>query len=447
MTASQYLLDTSREYAIYVCHTRAIPFVGDGLKHGQMIALWLLRDRADKIKTIALSGLMAFTRLYVHGDASANNLIGFLAAPYKNNVPLIEGLGEFGSRVSPDAIGAPRYTEVRRSRAAQAFLYNDLDILPLQDNYDGSNKQPKHFLPLIPIVLLNGVTGIAVGWSTNILPRSLKTLIEGTKQALLGHSIKLTKPNFERYDITVTQTGHNQWELGGRATVRDASTVQIRELPPGLTIEGFRRRLTEMEDAGQIQSYVDRSTDTIDIVVKMVRGTVSQWQETDAIEFFKLTERITERIVVIDWDGTAIRTYADAEALITDFVVWRLDWYTKRFEFFRRRDKAELTFWLALKALFDAKFPERLGSFADRDALQADVVSTVGFDLDEPQINRIVNLPTYRWTRHFLKEIEAKIASIELDIKNYESILSDPVQLRQIYLNELDTLRHLRLGD
>src|SRR4051812_32791285 len=73
MNPSKYLLTSSREYAIYVCRNRAIPYVGDGLKHGQMIALWLLRHRADKLRTFALSGLMAFERLYVHGEVSAND--------------------------------------------------------------------------------------------------------------------------------------------------------------------------------------------------------------------------------------------------------------------------------------------------------------------------------------------------------------------------------------
>src|ERR1700677_2470176 len=126
---STYIRDSSRSYSIYVCSNRAIPSVVDGLKHVQRIALWLMRDKADKVKTVALSGLCAFHKLYVHGDVSCNNAIGLLAAPYCNNVPLLSGHGAFGSRISPvEGIGAARYTSVSRSKAAQAFLYNDLDI-------------------------------------------------------------------------------------------------------------------------------------------------------------------------------------------------------------------------------------------------------------------------------------------------------------------------------
>ena len=447
MSSSQYLLDTSREYALYVCENRAVPQVTDGLKHGQRMALWVLRHRADKLKTIALTGLLAFERLYVHGDVSCSNAIGLLAAPYKNNVPLIEGLGEFGSRVSPDAIGAPRYTECRRSKAAQAFLYNDLDIVPLEDNYDGSTKQPKHFLPLIPLVLLNGVSGIAVGWSTNILPRSLKSLIEATKQALLGEPIKPLVPHHERYDVAVAPLGPNQWEFTGRAKIIDTSTVQITELPPGLGIETFRRRLIEMEEAEQIQGYTDRSTETINITVKLKRGSIAKWRQQTAIDTFKLKERVTERIVVIDWDGKAIRTYDSAEALVEDFAQWRLGWYTTRFEFNKRRDAYELIYWLALKALFESQFPKKLGGFTDRASLQAEVVATVikkaKLTLDAPQIDRIVNLPTYRWTKEFAEEIERMIAKLRGLIGDYEAILASPERLRAEYLNELEHLKKL----
>ena len=235
ISSSEYILNESREYSLYVCSSRAIPSVIDGLKHIQRIALWVLKDRNDKLKTYSLSGLLGYMKLNVHGEAAANGAISLLAAPYKNNICLIEGLGQFGSRIAPDddGIGAPRYTEVRRSKAAEAFLYNDLNLVPLEDNYDGSNKLPKHFLPLIPTVLLNGVSGVAVGWSTDILPRSLKDLIEATKLALQGKKIPTIKPYYRLYDITVEATDKpNQWEYTGKVEIVDSSTVKITELHP-----------------------------------------------------------------------------------------------------------------------------------------------------------------------------------------------------------------------
>ena len=472
--STDYLLRDSREYAIYVCSTRAIPSVEDGLKQSQRIALWLLRNRADKIKTVALGGEMAASKLYVHGDVSANDAIGKLAAPFKNNLPLIEGLGQFGSRVSPvEGIGAPRYTEVRRSKGAEAFLYRDLELVPLEENYDGSNFQPKHFLPLLPTVLLNGVAGVAVGWSTEILPRSLKSLIQATQDALAEKPITGLQPLFSRYNVGVRSTGLNQWEFTGKLNIMDASTIQITELPPGEKIDNFRSKLIKMEDdnSNPVNSFIDRSTDCIDITVKFKRGYLSAqparveeeivngkkfknkipakkaWTEEDAIKFFRLTEKVTERIVVIDWGGNAIRTYTSPEQLVIDFAQWRLGWYTKRFEKLLADAKYERNYWLTLAALFKDQFPKRLGGFDDRSGVEEDVtrVATKNkLKLDDKQLDRVVNLPTYRWTKSFEADVLAKIADLDISIKEYEDILASPDRLKAVYHNELEELKKLK---
>lgn len=446
---SDFILRDSRDYAIYVCSTRAIAYVGDGLKHGQRIALWLLRNRADKMKTYALSGQMGFERLYVHGETSANNAINLLAAPYKNNIPLIEGKGQFGSRVAPvDGIGAPRYTDVQRSKAAEAFLYTDLDLVPLEDNFDGSNKQPVHFLPIIPVVLLNGVAGVAVGWSTRILPRSLKSLIQASQDALDGKPLKRMAPHYERYNVDVTETGKNQWAFSGRATIIDTSTVQITELPPGENIVDFRSKLIQMEDSQLIMGFTDRSTDCIDITVKFKRGFVKGWTEEDAVKFFKLSEKVTERIIVVDWSRDGIKTYETAEDLVLDFVQWRLGWYTKRFEKKLADTSYELVYWQVLEALFKNGFTKRLGTFANRAAVEndiKDVVSKTKIVMDDSHLDRVVNLPTYRWTKEFEATVKEKISDLQSDIKTYKDILGSPKKLKQIYYDELESLKKLKL--
>lgn len=445
MQTSDYILKTNREYAIYVASNRAIPAVQDGLKHVQRVVLHLLSKRPDKIKTVALSGLAAAEKLYVHGDASCNNAIGLLAAPYKNSAPLIQGIGQFGSRTMPGEIGAPRYTDVKRSVVAEKVLYRDLDLVPMVENYDGSNHSPKHFLPLIPTVLLNGVSGIAVGFSTEILPRSLKGLIQACQDALKGAKVlRGLDPHFERYDVSVTPLGPNKYEFQGKAKIEDTSTVRITELPPGMAIEDFRKRLIAMEDAEEIMSFTDRSTDAIDIAVRFKRGSIKEWDEAKAIEFFKLRERATERIVVLDWSGEAIHTYASADDLVREFVEWRLGWYTKRFEKRLADALKEETYWRVLAALFAAGFPKLLGSFANRDEMEAviqEVANEDAITLETDQMDRVVNLPTYRWTKTFEAEVAAMIAALAAEIAEYRAILASPARLKAVYMGELDDLK------
>ena len=444
--SSDYILSNSKEYAIYCCSSRGIPYVGDGLKSGQRMALWLLRNKSEKIKTYALTGLMGAMGLFLHGEKSANDAIGLLAAPYKNNYCLIEGLGQFGSKLMPsdDGIGAPRYTEVRRSKAAETFLYQDLDLIPLEDNHDGSNQQPKYFLPIIPVVLLNGISGVAVGWSTDILPRSFRSIVDATKLALLEKPIPLIEPFHARYNISVKATGKpNQWEYTGHADIVDSSTIKVTEIPPGMAIESFRKRLIDMEDQDEIVGFTDRSTENIDITIKMKRGSVKDWKEQDAIDFFKIKEKTTERIVVIDWHGTAIRTYNTAEQLIVDFAMWRLGWYSKRYEKLLADNSYEINYWYALRMLFEKKFPEKLGTFVDKTEIEQKILF-ITKAIDDTQLEKIINLPTYRWTNEFFMTVNKKILEIEQIIANCKTILASPQKLRDIYLSELDNLKSFK---
>ncbi len=444
MKTSEYILKTSREYSLYVCGHRAIPNIEDGLKPSQRMALWLLRNKSGKIKVSALSGMLAAEKIYVHGEASSNNAISLLAAPFKNNVPLIQGVGLFGTRVVPDGWGAARYVEVSKADAADKFLYRDLDLVPQQDNYDNTTKQPIHLLPVIPLLLLNGVEGIAIGWSTSILPRSFKSIVEATQAALQGRKIKPLVPYYENYDVTVEALGTNQWIIHGKVKIEDTSTLRVTELPPGMNVEKFLERLDEMEDRDQISSFTDNSSKSIDILVKFKRGAIKDWTEKQAITFLKLSEKVTERITVVDFGGSRIATYPNAEAVVEAFVEWRLGWYTTRFEKMVADTNYELTYWQVLRALFKDGFTKRLGTFKNRAGMEVDVTKVAEkakIAFEQKQMDRVVSLPTYRWTTEFEAEVHNKIAALEADIADYTTILSSPDLLKGVYAEELDQLK------
>lgn len=468
-SSTTYILRTSKEYAIYVADTRGIPSVIDGLKTSQRIALWLLRTKSTKMKTMGLVGLMMAEGLYVHGDASAANAVNLLAAPFKNNVPLVQGEGEFGSRINPDGIGAARYTEVVRSKAAEEILYQDIPDVPLVPNYDGSNVQPLHFLPLIPTVLLNGIEGIAVGYSTSILRRNLKDLIQATIDVVKGKKPKELVPYFEGYDIAVKNVGPNQWVYEGKVEIKDSSTLVVTELPPGLTLEAFRKRLIALEedDTNDLMDFDDHSSESINIEIRMKRGILKgkpasteivdgkkikypaqpAWTVSRAIDFLKLREKVTERIVVLDWNLTSIVTYDDPGQLVKDFVKFRLNAYVNRYQRLLDDANHEIVYWKLLKALFENGFMKKLGTFANKAAVSTEVVAgakKAKLKPDEGQIERAVSLATHRWNKEFKSEVEAKIKELEVAIAEYRDTLSKPEKIKAIYVSELEALKKLK---
>jgi DNA gyrase/topoisomerase IV subunit A len=439
-----FIKDTSRDYSIYVCQSRGIPSVSDGLKDAQRKALFVMKSQSDKIKTISLAGRMISENVYLHGDAAACDTISLMAAPYCNNVTLLHGIGAFGTRVGPTDWGAPRYTYVKKSQYTDKLIYHDYEIIPLKENYDGSVMEPKHFLPLIPLVLLNGVSGIAVGWSTEILPRSFDSLVDATLAAI-DNKKKLPEllPCYDFLSTQVKSLAPNSYEFSGKAEI-DGSTVVVTELPPTLSLEKFKERLNKMEDEDQIQTYIDRSTKNIRVEVKFKRGTIDSWDETTALDCLKLRSKTTERIVVLDWNGTAIKQYDSAEKLIRDFVEWRLDFYKVRYTKWLADSNYTLNWYLAIKECIDNGFT----SFLTKASNRAEVVDkikkiTKNITLSDDQLDRLSALPSYRWAKDSYQETLTHIKDLKSTIADYTAILKDKNKMREIYRKEVLELKKL----
>lgn len=445
--ATQYINDTSREYALYVAENRGIPCVWDGLKDGQRKALYVLQKRAGEIKTISLAGEMISRNIYVHGDAAAAESIGKLAAPYQNNLPLIKGIGNFGTRTSPGEIAAARYTYVKKNNVTDSIMYPDSDIAPMMDNYDGSAQSPKHYLPLIPTVLLNGIDGMAPGFSTYILPRSVGDIIQATLDVL---DIKVPTTLAPKYDYTggdVVNTGPNKWAFYGAVDVVDDQTVIVRELCPGTNHEKFIANLDKLEDDKSIRDYHDQTKDIIDITIRFNRGQLKGMSEHQILELLGLCKNVTERIVVVDWDCKTINTYDTPEELVIHFVSKRFDFYIDRYKKMLAETQFELQFWDLLKACYDSDLPGKLKGMKNKSELVSAItaISDQGAtNASEEQIDRVSGLPSYRWAKDEYEKIIAKIDELNSDILHYNDMLADQNKIWAVYRNEVAALQNIK---
>lgn len=439
---SNYISSTSKEYSIYVCENRAIPKIQDGLKDSQRKALWVLKNRREKIKTISLAGEMISQNLYLHGDTAASDAISQMAAPFNNNTTLIEGIGTFGTRIEPiEGISAPRYTYVKSSKITEHLVYPDSDIIPLKDNYDGSTKEPVHFLPLIPLILLNGISGIAVGWATKIYPRSLQTIVNACQAVLKGKTLPSLTPEFTYLNVDVVNSPiPNVFNAYGKVELGKAM-ITITELPPGMSLIAFRKKLNAMEEEGLIQSYKDNSAKNIKFIVKFKRGVIDSWTEADAISFFELSSRLTENIVAVDWDNSSIRKFESPEQIVMEFVKWRLDMYKQRFLEQFRQDDYECSYWLGVKYCFDKKIANKVQkSKSKEEVIQLITNATNGVDLDSDQLSKIASLPLYKWAEDEYTKVLSKIDELIAKMEESRSYLADDKKMSLLYSQELNNL-------
>ena len=224
------------EYASYVIRDRAIPDLEDGLKPVQRRVLHTLLGiddgRFNKVENV-VGQVMKY---HPHGDASIYGALVNLA----NKEIFIEKQGNFGNMYTGDGASAPRYIECRLRPLTKDILYNP-DITRYVPSYDGRGKEPVVFRAKLPLALVMGAEGIAVGMSTKILPHNIKEVIEAEKAYLSGKDFKLY-PDFPTGGIIdVSNYNDGNGKIIGRAKLdtSDPKRIVITELPPGTNTESL----------------------------------------------------------------------------------------------------------------------------------------------------------------------------------------------------------------
>jgi len=172
-------------YSMYVILDRALPFIGDGLKPVQRRIVYAMSElglkSTAKYKKSARTVGDVLGKFHPHGDSACYEAMVLMAQPFSYRYPLIDGQGNWGSTDDPKSFAAMRYTESKLAPFAQTLLdelkFGTVDWVP---NFDGTMEEPKFLPAQIPNILLNGVTGIAVGMATDIPPHNLSEVIDAT---------------------------------------------------------------------------------------------------------------------------------------------------------------------------------------------------------------------------------------------------------------------------
>jgi len=286
------------EYASYVIRDRAIPNLADGLKPVQRRILWSLHQNDDG-RFVKVANIVGHCMQYhPHGDASIGEALVVLA----NKRYLVEGQGNFGNLFTGDPAAAPRYIECRLTALARETLFHD-DLTELTPSYDGRNREPVSLPAKLPLLLMLGTEGIAVGLSAKILPHNFGELVKAQIAILKKQSFKVL-PDFPTgglMDARDYRDGRGSVKVRARIRAKDDSTVVIKEIPPTTTTESL---IASIEDAARkgkikVRSINDFTSDQVEIEVRAPQG-VSAEQLTDALYAFTGCETtISSRIVVI----------------------------------------------------------------------------------------------------------------------------------------------------
>jgi topoisomerase-4 subunit A len=286
------------EYASYVIKDRAIPDLEDGLKPVQRRILHSLFEMDDG-KFIKVANVVGHCMKYhPHGDASIGSALIVLA----NKDFFIERQGNFGNIYTGDEASAPRYIECRCTPLAKDIFYNP-KLTGMIDSYDGRNREPLLFPAKIPVALVMGAEGIAVGMSTKILPHNILEVLEAEKACLLGKKFEIY-PDFPTgglVDVSDYRDGNGRVLVRAKLDTSDPKRILIRELPFGSTTESMMGSIENAAKAGRlkIQSINDFTTDHVEIEIKLARGVYSEETVNALFAFTECEQSISVNLLVI----------------------------------------------------------------------------------------------------------------------------------------------------
>jgi topoisomerase-4 subunit A len=286
------------DYASYVIRDRAIPNLQDGLKPVQRRILWAMHETDDGRFTKVANVIGDTTKYHPHGDASIGDALVVLA----NKRYLIDRQGNYGNIYTGDPAAAPRYIECRLSELARNEIFND-ELTEFVPSYDGRKREPVALPSKLPLLLMLGTEGIAVGMSARILPHNFIELIEAQIAILKKESFKCL-PDFQTGGLMNARDyadGKGSIKVRAKIKEKDESTVVIKEIPPTTTTESLMASIEDASRKGKIKvkSVNDFTSEDVEIEVKAPSG-VSAQQLIDALYAFTDCEvSISSRIIVI----------------------------------------------------------------------------------------------------------------------------------------------------
>lgn len=342
---SEFLNNDNLEYMLDSC-IRAIPSNIDGLKPVHRKILFGLRKQANPykfMKVFQVAGLIANVANYHHGDSSLNEAIIKMTQtfPGSNNIALLTGKGFFGSRyLNGDDAGKPRYIDVCLSKITDIIYPSiDDDLLEYKEE-DNQIVEPKYYIPIIPVILLNGSTGVASGWMTEIPMHSIESLITSIRNKLSNKKIDLKiHINDWKGTISINDTINNKFKksISYRGVVKKLSSrkFQVIDIPTDITLTKFDEMLKSSEIVESIRNHNEKELDNIDIEVilseEFINNLGKEFTEEMFISKFKLVKTLPYDNGRNAFDrNETLKQYISEEEMFDEWYELRCKLYEKR---------------------------------------------------------------------------------------------------------------------
>jgi topoisomerase IV subunit A len=428
------------EYSSYVIRERAIPDIHDGLKPVQRRILQTLFNMEDGRFHKVANVVGETMKLHPHGDASIFAALVNLA----NKEYLIERQGNFGNIYTGDQASAARYIECRLTPLAKEILFNK-DLTDFVESYDGRMLEPVTLPAKIPLLLLLGADGIAVGMATKIMPHNFCELLTAQIQLLRNEPIVIY-PDFQKKGLVdITHYDHGNGRIRCRARIEESNekTILIKDIPYGTTTQSLIESVEKAAKSGKIKilSINDYTAEEVEIEINLARGVYAK-ETIEALYAFTDCEiAITPNLTLIKNNTPLTCTVEEVLEHNTQKLVHDL---TKELEI----DLGRLQEKLHARLLEQIFIEERLYKEIEEETSYKAVVKRVGTSLQPftgellravttEDIERLLEIRIKRISRYDINRQQKEIREIRTEIKAISTHLKDMVGHTIHFLSDL----------
>ena len=462
------------DYAMSVIVSRALPDARDGLKPVQRRILYAMHDMGVRAgtpykKSARIVGEV-LGKYHPHGDSAVYEAMARLAQDFSLRYPLVDGQGNFGS-VDGDAPAAMRYTEARLSRIAESLLADiEKDTVDWTDNFDGSLQEPSVLPALLPNLLLNGNSGIAVGMATNIPPHNLGELVDAIAY-LIDRWAELDEvtvdelmqfihgPDFPTGGLLLGQeeiklaygTGKGRVIMRARTRIEEMSggrfRIVVTEIPYQLNKTTILERIAELVREGRITDISDLRDESdrkgMHVVIELKRGAAPRKVLNQLFKYTPLQSTFGVNMLALVEGEPRLLSLKRA---LEHYVDHRLEVITRRTNYLLRvaRERAHILEGLRIALQFLDEVIRIIRTADSAEDAKGKLI--IRFGLSDKQAQAILDMQLRRLAALERQKIEDEYNALQGQIAYYEALLADPARMLGVIKTEVLELKE-RFGD
>ncbi|KKP93713.1 DNA gyrase subunit A [Candidatus Curtissbacteria bacterium RIFCSPLOWO2_01_FULL_39_62] len=458
------------DYAMSVIVARALPDVRDGLKPVHRRILYAMHrmgvtHSAHYTKSAKVVGEV-LGKYHPHGDTPVYEAMVRMAQNFSMRYPLIDGQGNFGS-IDGDAPAAMRYTEARMASISETLLYDlDKKTVDFVDNFDGSLKEPVYLPAVLPNLLINGGSGIAVGMATNIPPHNLGEIVDAIvhlidkPDASVENLMEFVKgPDFptgaQIYDITeitaAYATGRGKIVMRAKAEIEEKISghfqISVSEIPYQVNKSTLISRIAELVKNKKLDGIADLRDESdrngLSISIELKRDARPRSVLNNLYKYTALQQSFAVNTVALV-DGTP--QTLTLKHILEEFIKHRKKVITRRSQFELEEATKRAHILEGLKIAVDNidAVIETIKKSKDQQAAKVNLMSK--FKLTEIQALAILDMQLKRLAALERQKIDEELAMVKEEIAYLENLLAHPEKILQVAKKELSKLKE-RFGD